>query len=269
MGSVAYGCSGGSSDMDLYGWCIPPKEYLFPHLAGNIRGFGREPQDFTCWQQHHVDDKQHDKQYDFAIYGVARFVDLVMQNNPNMLDSLFVPTRCVIHSTSLSEIFRDNRKLFLHKGCWHKFKGYAYQQVHKMSIKQPKEGSKRHANVQEFGFDVKFAYHVVRLMLEVEQILAEGDLVLDRNSEVLKAIRRGEWTEERIKEYFSEKEKSLEVLYNESKLPYGPDEEKIKGLLLNVLEQHYGSLKEMVSSIDVDRKALMEIRDVLSRNGIC
>jgi hypothetical protein len=137
-----------------------------------------------------------------------------------------------------------------------------------MNIKKPKEGSKRHANVEQFGFDVKFAYHIVRLMLEVEQILAEGDLDLERNSEILKAIRRGDWTQERIVEFFSEKEKSLETLYNESKLPYRPDEDKVKGLLMNVLEQHYGSLNGLVSSVDVDRKTLMEIRDVLNRNGI-
>lgn len=35
---------------------------------------------------------------------------------------------------------------------------------------------------------------------------------------------------------------SLEKLYTESKLPYSPDEEKLKALLLACLEEHYGSL---------------------------
>lgn len=36
MGSVAYGVSDvvKGSDVDIYGFCIPPKEILFPHTAG-------------------------------------------------------------------------------------------------------------------------------------------------------------------------------------------------------------------------------------------
>jgi hypothetical protein len=56
MGSVAYGVSSDTSDMDIYGWCIPPKEEVFPHLAGHIEGFGRQKQRFNQWQQHHVID---------------------------------------------------------------------------------------------------------------------------------------------------------------------------------------------------------------------
>ena len=43
MGSVAYGVSGGNSDIDLYGFCIPQKEDVFPHQEkGEILGFGRQ-----------------------------------------------------------------------------------------------------------------------------------------------------------------------------------------------------------------------------------
>src|SRR5260370_17776718 len=38
MGSVAYGVSADTSDLDVYGFCIPPKVELFPHLRGKIVG---------------------------------------------------------------------------------------------------------------------------------------------------------------------------------------------------------------------------------------
>lgn len=81
---------------------------------------------------------------------------------------------------------------------------------------------------------------MVRLLNEVEQILTEHDLDLERNREQLKAIRRGEWTQEDVENYFASKERDLETLYTESKLRYKPDEEKLKDLLLNCLEHHYG-----------------------------
>ena len=54
MGSVAYGVSTDTSDFDTVGFCIPPKDIVFPHLAGKIQGFGRQQQKFVCYQEHHV-----------------------------------------------------------------------------------------------------------------------------------------------------------------------------------------------------------------------
>lgn len=40
MGSFAYGVNNKNSDKDIYGYAIPPLEYLFPHTIGYINGFG-------------------------------------------------------------------------------------------------------------------------------------------------------------------------------------------------------------------------------------
>jgi len=254
MGSVAYGVSSDTSDMDIYGFCIPPKYIIFPHLNGEINGFGRKHERFDQWQQHHIIDKSSRKEYDFSIYSIVKYFHLCMENNPNMIDSLFVPRRCILHSTQVGEHIREHRKDFLHKGSWHRFKGYAYSQVHKMNTKEPDKTSTRYAMIKQYGFDVKFAYHVVRLLNEVEQIMIEHDLDLQRNREQLKSIRNGEWTRQQITEYFEEKEKSLEEVYSKSDLPHSPDEENIKKILLECLEMHYGSLEGTIkTNISIDR----------------
>ena len=69
----------------------------------------------------------------------------------------------------------------MEKACWPKFKGYAYAQLNKLKTKKP-EG-RRLATVEAHGMDVKFAYHVIRLISEVEQILTTGDLDLEANRE--------------------------------------------------------------------------------------
>jgi hypothetical protein len=162
---------------------------------------------------------------------------------------------------------RENRKLFLHKGCWHKFKGYAYSQLHKMSSKEP-EGKRKEIR-EQFGFDVKFAYHVVRLLDEAEQILVHGDIDLMQNREQLKAIRRGDVPEEEIRIYAASKEKQLEELYHKSTLQYSPDEGKIKQLLMDCLEHHYGSLAACVVVPDRAEQVLREISEVLRRYEQC
>jgi hypothetical protein len=188
-----------------------------------------------------------------------------MKNNPNMIDSLFTADTCLLHITRIGQMVREQRRKFLHKGCWPTFKGYAYRQVTKMSGDRQRTG-KRKALIEEHGFDVKFAYHVVRLLNEVEQILTEGDLDLMRNREQLKSIRRGEWTEAQVRDYFARKEAELEALYQRSPLPPGPDEGVIKRLLLQCLEEHYGSLEKCVVDPDAAVAALREVAAVIDKH---
>lgn len=267
MGSEAYGCATDSSDVDVYGWCIPPRGIVFPHLAGHILGFGKPPEKFECWQQHHVTDVKYQVEYDFSVYGVVHYFNLVMNNNPNMVDSLFVPDRCILHETQAAQIVRENRTAFLHKGCWHTFRGYSYQQLKKMSSKEPKEGSNRYELIKKHGYDTKFASHVIRLMLECQQILEEQTLDLERNSQLLLAVKRGEWAEQQVREFFSTKEKYTEELYQKSSLPYKPDQDRIKSILMRVLESHYGSLDNAVKEVDAEKKCLREVKSVMERYG--
>jgi predicted nucleotidyltransferase len=252
MGSEAYGVSSESSDMDVYGFCIPPLDDIFPYLRGEIPGFGRQHQRFEQYQEHHLE--WNEWQYDLSIYSIVKFFHLCLENNPNMIDSLYTPMNCVLHITRLGTIVRDNRDLFLHKGAYHKFRGYAYSQLAKIDNKERTQG-KRKELIEEFGYDVKFAYHVIRLLDECEQILVEGTIDLQRSKEVLKSVRRGEWTLEQVRDYFTRNEKRLEEMYHTSKLPYSPDEGTIKTVLVYVLEEHFGSLSKVVSVQNREREA--------------
>lgn len=319
-GSVAYGVSTDTSDMDVYGWCIPKKELVFPHLDGEILGFGKQKQRFEQYQQHGI--KTQNKKYDISIYNIVRYFHLCMENNPNMIDSLFSPRSCILFSTQVGEMVREKRREFLHKGSFHKCKGYSYAQMSKLKnaieceemkniilfekefniphtttysdieeeFINPRTTVIKHLNVIELTqyrrlfdeglqktkrfesqkihqLDCKFAMHLVRLILQAEQILLEHDLTLDREDrrEILKSIRRGEWSLERVVRFFEEKEASLEKVYNESTLRHGPDESAIKELLLNCLEQHYGSLDKAIERPDKYKQILMEIKEICNQ----
>jgi uncharacterized protein len=242
MGSVAYGVSSDTSDVDVYGVCLPPKEMVFPHLAGEIFGFGTQLKRFETWQEHHI--QALGSEWDFLVFGIVKYFQTAMENNPNVIDSLFVPQRCVLAQTPVGEYLRAHRRDFLHKGAWHKFKGYAYSQLSKMKGKAPT--GKRAELAEKFGYDVKLGYHVVRLYLEVEQILTTGDLDLEKDREVLMAIRRGEWPREQLEAWAQEKEQQLEPVYEASTLPNRPDEALLKRHLVHCLEMHYGDLSKAV-----------------------
>lgn len=258
-GSVSYGVSEDYSDVDIVGFCIPAKDIVFPHLGGELFGFD-DPKPFNGWQEHHV--KYKEKEYDFNIYNIVSFFKLCMNANPNMIDTLFTGQNCVIQSSQIGNLVRENRKLFLSKKAYHSFKGYAYAQ--KQQLYRERTG-KRKELIEKFGVDTKNMYHLVRLILEVDQILSEGDLDLTRNKDVLKSIRAGQWSLEDVENFFKEKESYLERVYNNSTIPYKPEKDKIKKLLLECLEIHYGNIDNCIRQLDKYEMAIQEIKTIVEK----
>lgn len=307
MGSIAYGVSSDNSDEDIYGFCIPPKEEIFPEKRGLVPGFD-DIQRFDQYQQHGINKNNligNGKVYDITIFNIVKYFRLLMDNNPNCVDAIFTPNECVVYTNSIGQMVRERRKLFLHKGCWHKLKGYSYSQLHKArnvqesvapiraleeSLNIPhsttfeqatklyesdtkyaryyeayKEGmnkSRRFEDRKIKNMDSKFMYHVVRLLYAAEEILTYHDYNMTKNREHLKAIRRGDVSEKDIRKWAEEKEKTLEKLYEKSTLRYKPDVTAIRELLLNCLEHHYGSLKE-VERPDKYKNQFMKIKEIV------
>jgi predicted nucleotidyltransferase len=343
MGSHAYGCADTSvkskmPDYDTYGFCIPPREVLLPNSAGHMVCFGAKPGTyikfgdgkvgFEQFHKTHVLDKDahggNGQEYDFTIQNIVKYFELCRQNNPNMIDSLFTRQEHVLHCTQVGQMVRDARYDFLSKKVWKRFRGYAFEQLAKMTSKQC-EAAKEIVAIRQFedewaidhkttlsqieaaiersgqtctpepldiipskellyyrqlykdglaksnrfelhkfySFDVKFAYNVIRLLDEAEQLLLTGDLDLQRAKEVMKSIRRGEWTPEQVREFCMQKDVALEAAYVGCKLPDEPDEKKLMKLLISCLEEHYGSLSNVLTQPDWATTSLRQIDEIL------
>lgn len=246
MGSTAYGVSEDSSDMDIYGIITPPVKYVFPHTDGVIQGFGRQQQNFEQWQEHHIKDPYKNREYDFSTYNIVKYFQLLMENNPNICDSVYTPDNLVLYIDNIGKHIRDNRDLFLHKGSLYKYRGYAHSQMSKIKNKSNSANPKIQASMEKYSYNIKFGYHLVRLLLEAEMIANEHTLDLQRNRETLKAIRRGEWSLEFIESWFDNKMVSLETTFEKSTLQDRPDENKIKKVLIECLEMKYGSIDNII-----------------------
>lgn len=108
-GSISYGINTDDSDFDTVGFCIPPKTLVFPHLAGEIHGFGRQIQRFEVWEHHRCHDPDalggRGRTYDFNVYSIVKFFQLAMDNNPNML-------RCAVRAARVrAALHEDSRRL--------------------------------------------------------------------------------------------------------------------------------------------------------------
>lgn len=259
-GSIAYGADiADSSDMDIHAITVPPIEWVFPHVRGNyIPGFSDTPEKFEHFQQHHID--AYEKEYDVSIFGIVRFFQLAVDNNPNILDMLWVPDNCVTHINEIGHHIRKNRRHFLHKGSYHRFRGYAHQQFKRL------ENSPREDLVKQYGYDTKFAYHIVRLCLQAEQILEDGDMDFSQNAAFIKEVRKGSFkTVDELREWYLRKEEDLDKLYHSTTLQYKADKKFVGDILLACLEMKYGSLSKVYNGVESDAfRKLEAIKDIVN-----
>lgn len=109
-GSKAYGLDLPTSDTDIRGIYLQPNEFRL--------GFGYKEQ---------INDKTNDKAY----YELNRFVWLLCQNNPNIIENLFVPEDKILVFDDRIKPLYDNRYKFLTKKIKHTFGGYAISQIKK------------------------------------------------------------------------------------------------------------------------------------------
>lgn len=241
-GSRAYGIENEDSDIDLYGVTVPPKEYVYPFTEGssNIYGFDLNFPKFEQFLTDHLPYKN--TEMDAQLFNIVKYFRLCADGNPNMIDSLFVPSKNILVMDEVGELIHRHRNLFLSKKCYTTFKGYAYSQLKKAKTKK-REG-KRAGEVEKYGYDLKFASHIFRLLNEVEQILDHKtihDITLGK--EDLIDIRKGKWEWEKVENEFKARESILDEKYDKSDLPKDSNREELRTILKICLKLHFRKSK--------------------------
>ncbi len=130
-GSRSYGTHNPeTSDLDVKGICIPPKEYLY----GFLKHFEQADKPghmlpFMNLLSPELTGVVQRTKMEGSIYSLQKFMALAADNNPNVLECLFVEEADVLLCTPAGQKLRDNRNLFLSQAAKHRFSGYALRQL--------------------------------------------------------------------------------------------------------------------------------------------
>ena len=235
MGSRAYGTFVETSDYDFYGFVVPPVEVVFPHLRGVINGFGRMKQGFEQLQYQHLQTEQFGE-IDYTVFNIVKYFQLLMEGNPNIIDSIFTPESSLVKQDEIALVVRKNRQLFLSQKLYHTFKGMLFSHLSRIKSGHIKEGRKN----KGFDWDVKDGYHSLRMALQLKQVCFEYDLDLTKNRDILLDVRMGVYSKDEIVSMSEDILKEIESKKEEFVIPYAPDETEIKKLLIHCLELEYG-----------------------------
>jgi hypothetical protein len=130
-GSHAYGTSLPTSDLDIRGICIAPKEYYF--------GYDLK------FEQTDAAVTNEDEAPDLVIFELRKFMKLAAVCNPNALEIIFTSPEDHILVTPAAEILFDNRDKFLSRLALRTFSGYAASQMRRIEghyrwLKNPPKG---------------------------------------------------------------------------------------------------------------------------------
>lgn len=229
-GSRAYGTNTESSDLDLKGMAIPPPKYLLgfekfeqvddPSIFNTQMLSKIHPQLITT---HKIEG---------TVYGIQKFVNLALDNNPSIIESLFCREEDVLvgkqgQKNKLGSVLREFRTLFLSSRCQHTFSGYASAQMKKMHESYATKGV----------YNYKHAMHLIRLMRMNLEILSTGQVNVYRqglDADELLFIRAGGMECEEVLRLAADLRTTVDNLSRSGNLavPPEPDRKTIKDICI-------------------------------------
>lgn len=183
-------------------------------------------------------------EWDVVVYELKKYVSLLLKSNPNVLSLMWLEETDYITRSEYGNMLIDNRDMFVTRQAYHSFIGYAHGQSHRMTHMafEGYMGEKRKGLVRKFGYDIKNAAHLIRILRMGIEYLTEGRLYVKRKDATqLLEIKRGEWSLEQVQKEADRLFQLAEEAYVRSTLPNEPDYEKVNNLCVEICENRFTS----------------------------
>jgi uncharacterized protein len=243
-GSIAHGMyvpdtdPNSIDDIDLMGVYIESPGF-YMGLDNKSLGYGGKKTDS---QEYWVDS------YDIVNYELRKLFGLLLKGNPNVLMLLFLDPQMIIHETPTWNKILQRREVFISQKAYHSFKGYAMEQMRKMTsgTHQGYMGEKRRKLVEQFGYDTKNAAHLIRLLRMGTEYLKRGTMTVNRqnvDAEELLDIKLGKWPLDKVRREAGRWMLELESAKEHSKLPEQADFEEASRLVTRLIRDYYRDLE--------------------------
>jgi len=172
---------------------------------------------------------------DLVVYGLHHYVQLALKGNPSILLLLYLKNYMV--KTHDGDMLRELAPKLVSKHALRAFLGYLTAQRMRMLGLRGGKDIHRPELVEKYGYDTKYAMHMLRLGYQGVEMATCGYLQLPMSEslqEYLRDVRLGRFTmEECLKEEAHLEGMLMEQLVS-SKLPEEPDRDLVESWLMEV-----------------------------------
>ena len=209
-GSRAYGINVENSDTDIRGFYIESLEDLM-----SIRK---------------IKEQYEDSESDTVIYRFKKFIKLLANGNPNIIELLGTRQEDRLYVNSVAQRLLDNTSMFLSKKIYSSFEGFATSLFY---------GAEK---LWDMPLGQKNAMHCIRIYLTGIDILKNGEINTYREKEkdFLLSLRNGEISFRRFNMYRDElRYKMRREAFLLTRLPDKVDIDKVNELVQDILFEYY------------------------------
>lgn len=212
-GSRLVGMHTEDSDYDYLGVTVEPPEYVI-----GMRKFEQ------------FEWKRPELQAEGVTYSLKKFVSLLVKGNPTILSAAFSPYS--YDTLGLTDpLFQS---MFISKRAGGHFIGYMQDQIRRLHTSKGMHVT-RGELIEKYGYDTKYAAHVIRLGFQGIEYLSRGTITLPMSSthvEVLSAVRNGGMTYEKFMRLAERTMEALKSVDAFSSLPEHPQYDKLNQWLV-------------------------------------
>jgi uncharacterized protein len=238
VGSGVHGTAiDGQDDRDEMGICIEPPEFVC----------GLETFDQYIFRTQPEGHRSGPGDVDLTIYSVRKWMRLAVQGNPTVLLPLFVSDHDVIVRTELGDELRALAPAILSRRAGERFQGYLAAQRDRLLGVRGGKHTNRAELIEIYGFDTKYAMHMVRLGVQGVELLETGTISLPIREPWLtwlRDLRQGRHSRAEALEAATGLEARIVALLDTSPLPTDPDMAAINRWLVSAHRRSWSMAAE-------------------------
>lgn len=225
VGSGLHGVTTGSDDRDEMGVAIEPPRWAIP-----VTKEGKALFEQYIFRTKPEGVRSGPGDLDKTVYSLRKWARLAADGNPTVLLLLFIPPQELVITTHVGRDIQAHPERFLSRQMAYRFGAYLKSQRDQLLGVKSKKHTNRPELVEEYGFDTKFAYHMVRLGLQGIEALTTGHITLpipEPDRTWLQELRRGEHTLGEALDRAADLLDQVNVLADTADLPAKPDHTEI------------------------------------------
>lgn len=230
VGSGVHGLAlPGRDDRDEMGICIEPIQNAY-----GFRQFEQYIYRSAAEREQKQDAPSQPGDLDLVIYSLRKWMRLALDGNPTVLTLLFAKP---LQQNALGTRLQEMAPLFASRRAGKRFLGYMQAQRQRLLGERGQKNVNRRELEEKYGYDTKYASHIIRLGYQGVEYLETGRLSLPLTGLALSdslAIKQGQWAENDVHTLAGDLEGQLKRLLDTSPLPEQPEEKKIEKWMLDV-----------------------------------
>jgi uncharacterized protein len=173
---------------------------------------------------------------DLTIYSLRKWMRLALKGNPTVLLLLFTPDDQLMQCDALGAELRALTPAIVSRRVQAPFLGYLQAQKQRLTGERGQKRIHRPELEEMYGFDTKYAMHMLRLGFQGMELLTTGRLSLpmrEPERSYLLDVRRGKVSEQECFTRASQLEQELTDLATTSPLPEEPEETRVESWMLD------------------------------------